>query len=48
MSCFDKRNEKDLIDLLKTLIPYETDMGNKSKHILRKITEKFYKEFIDD
>ena len=43
-----QKNEKDLINLIKTLNHYETDMDNKSKHILRKIVEKFYDEFIDD
>ena len=43
-----QKNEKDLINLLKTLNHYKTDMDNKSKHILRKIVEKFYDEFIDD
>ena len=43
-----KKNEKDLIDLLKTLNLYKTDMGNKSKRTLRRIVEKFYEEFIHD
>ena len=43
-----QKNEQDLIDLLKTLNLYKTDMDNKSKRILRKIVEKFYDEFIDD
>ena len=43
-----KKNEKDLIDLLKTLNLYKTDMNNKSKRTLRKIVEKLYEEFIDD
>ena len=43
-----QRNEQDLINLLKTLNLYKTDMDNKSKGILRKIVEKFYDEFIDD
>ena len=43
-----KKNEKDLIDLLKTLNLYKTDMDNKSKRTLRKIAEKFYEEFVDD
>ena len=48
MNYFAKKNEKDLIDLLKTLNLYKTDMNNKSKRTLRKIVEKFYEEFIDD
>ena len=43
-----KKNEEDLIDLLKKWNLYETDMDNKSKRILRKIVEKFYEEFIDN
>ena len=43
-----QRNEQDLINVLKTLNLYKTDMDNKSKGILRKIVEKFYDEFIDD
>ena len=43
-----KKNEKALIDILKTLNLYKSDMDNKSKRILRKIAEKFYEEFIDD
>ena len=43
-----KNNEKDLIDLLKTLNVYKTDMGNKKKRTLRKAAEKLYDEFIDD
>ena len=43
-----KKNEKALIDLLKTLNLYKSDMDNTSKRILRKIAEKFYEEFIDD
>ena len=43
-----KKNEKDLIDLLKTLNVYKTDMGNKKMCTLRKVAEKFYEEFIDD
>ena len=42
-----KRKEKDLIDILKTLNLYKTDMDNKSKRMLRKIVEKFYEDFID-
>ena len=42
------KNEKDLIDLLKTLNLYKTDKDNKSKSILRKIVENFYEEFIGD
>ena len=45
---FTKKNEKDLVDLLKILNLYKTDMANKSKGILRKIIEKFYEEFIDN
>ena len=41
-----QKNEKDLIDLLKTLNLYKTGMGNKSKRILRKIIVKFCEEFI--
>ena len=40
--------EKDLIDLLKTLNYYITDIDNKSKRILRKIVKKFNEEFIDE
>ena len=43
-----KKNEEDLIDLLKKWNLYETDMDNKSKRTLRKIVEKFYEEFIDN
>ena len=43
-----QKNEKNLINLLKTWSLYKTDMDNKSKRILRKIVEKFYDEFIDD
>ena len=43
-----KKNEKDLIDLLKTLNLYKTDMDSKCKRTSRKIVEKFYEEFIDD
>ena len=43
-----KNNEKDLIDLLKTLNVYKTDMGNKKKRTLRKAAEKLYEEFNDD
>ena len=43
-----KNNEKNLIDLLKTLNVYKTDMGNKKKRTLRKAAEKLYEEFIDD
>ena len=43
-----QKTEEDLINLLKTLKLYKTDMDNKSKRILRKIVEKFYDEFIDD
>lgn len=48
MSCLDKQNEKDLIDLLKNLIPCEADMDNKSKNLLKEIIEKFHEKFIDD
>lgn len=48
MSCLDKQNEKDLIDLLKNLIPCKADMDNKSKNLLKEIIEKFHKKFIDD
>ena len=43
-----KKNENDLIDLLKTLNLYKTDMDNKTKRTLRRIVEKFYEEFIHD
>lgn len=48
MSCLDKQNEKDFIDLLKNLIPCEADMDNKSKNLLKEIIEKFHEKFIDD
>ena len=48
MSCLDKQNEKDLIDLLKNLIPCKADMDNKSKNLLKEIIEKFHEKFIDD
>lgn len=48
MSCLDKQNEKDLIDLLKNLIPCEADMDNESKNLLKEIIEKFHEKFIDD
>lgn len=48
MSCLDKQNEKDLIDLLKNLIPRKADMDNKSKNLLKEIIEKFHEKFIDD
>ena len=47
MSCLDKQNEKDLIDLLKNLIPCKADMDNKSKNLLKEIIEKFHEKFID-
>ena len=43
-----QKKEQDLINLLKALNLYKTDMDNKSKRILRKIVEKFCDEFIDD
>ena len=48
MSCLDNQNEKDLIDLLKNLIPCEDDMDNESKNLLKEIIEKFHEKFIDD
>ena len=43
-----KKKEKDLINLLKTLNLYKTDMDSKCKGTSRKIVETFYEEFIDD
>ena len=36
------------VSILKALNLYKSDMDKKSKHVLRKIVEKFYEEFNED